>query len=90
VSPIALPAPIPPSHLRKIILMFGYKELGETEYNWILSRDDEDEPLVIPKRGALVSVTVITKMFDHTGMDLRTYMALKQIVENGSVDPEVN
>lgn len=64
--------------------MFGYKQLGETEYNWILSRDGEDEPLVLPKLGALVSVTIITKMFEHSGMNLGTYLALKAIVDNGS------
>jgi len=65
-------------------MLFGYKLLGDTQYNWILSRDDEDEPLVIPKLGALVSVTIITRVFDHSGMDLKTYLALKAIVENGS------
>ena len=64
--------------------MFGYKQLGETEYNWILSRDWEDEPLVLPKLGALEAVTIITKMFEHSGMNLGTYIALKTIVENGN------
>jgi hypothetical protein len=84
LSPIALPRPIPPADLRKIVLMFGYKQIGETEYNWILSRDGEDEPLVLPRLGTMVSVTVITKMFEHSGMTLGAYLALKYIVDNGS------
>jgi hypothetical protein len=64
--------------------MFGYKQLIETDYNWVLSRDGEDEPLILPRLGRLVSVTVITKMFEHSGMTLGTYMALKAIVDNGT------
>jgi len=82
--PIALPTPVPPEILKRIVLLFGYKELGATEYNWILSRDGEDEPLVLPRLGRVVSVIVMDKVFEHTGMTLGTYMAIKGIVENGS------
>jgi len=88
--PIALPIPISPYHLLQIILKFGYRLLGETEYNWIASRDGEDEPLVLPKLGALVSVTLMTRVFEHSGMDMGTYMALKSLISGNGNDETVH
>lgn len=85
MCPIAVPAPVSPLTLRLIVALYGYKELGQTEYNWIMLRDGADDPLILPKKGKFVSITVMDKMFAHTGMDLRAYTALKATVENGSV-----
>jgi len=80
---VSLPSLISPLLMLQIVLKFGYKLLGQTEYNWIVSRDGEDEPLVLPKLGRLVSVTVMTRVFEHSGMDMGTYLALKAMVEAG-------
>jgi hypothetical protein len=82
--PIAQVTPIPPAELYAIVLKFGYRLLGQTQYNWIVSRDGEDEPLVLPKLGHLVSLTIMNKFFEHSGMDLGTYFALKAMISGGT------
>jgi hypothetical protein len=83
VCPIAVPAPIPPAELLAILQLYGYKVLTESSYNWVLAREEDDVPIVLGKRGDAVPVEVMENMFEHSGMNLAVYLALKTSLQNG-------
>lgn len=52
-------APLSPDALKDAFVATGWKVIDEDEYNWLLARGDSDEPFVLPKKGARVSVPVM-------------------------------
>jgi hypothetical protein len=82
--PIAVPAPIPPNELFAILKLYGYKILTESRYNWVLAREEDDVPLTLGKLGDAVPVEVMENMFEHSGITLDVYLALKATLRNGS------
>jgi hypothetical protein len=81
---IAALAPITPEHLKIIFELYGYKVIAEDKFNWVLDlapvtdSAPQGEPIILPKLGDLVSLEVLMdSVFSKAGMDLRTYLALK-------------
>lgn len=50
---IAVPTPIPPTQLKRVLELHGYRSVGEDEFNWAMARGN-DVPLIIPKDGEYV------------------------------------
>jgi hypothetical protein len=63
---------IPPLQLREALDDAGYKVVESDEYNWLMARGDDDLPVVIPKRGEMVSVTIMQHLGHHPDDRLRT------------------
>ena len=78
-------APIPPNALLAILQLYGYKIIEESAYNWVLAREEDDVPLLLPKLGSAVPVEVMENAFEHSGMTLEVYFALKQSLGNGDL-----
>jgi hypothetical protein len=84
VCPIAVLAPIPPTELLAILKLYGYKIIAESRYNWVLAREEDDVPLILGKLGDAVPVEAMENMFEHSGMNLAVYFALKNSLRNGN------
>lgn len=56
-------SPIPPKALKDAMVRGGWKVVDETEYNWIVAKDDGTEPIVIPKKGRLVGVQPMQRAY---------------------------
>jgi hypothetical protein len=75
---IAALSPITPKQLKRVLELYGYTVFAESKANWMLSKDDGDEPIPLPKVGNLVALEVhMEAVFTRAGMDLRKYLALK-------------
>lgn len=66
-------APVAPEVLLKILKQASYIVIAEDEFNWSIARGDADAPLIIPKRGKLVSVEIMMDALDKAKMDNATY-----------------
>ena len=73
---LAVPSPIPPKQLKRVLELRGYKMVAEDEWNWALVLD-KGVPLIIPKDGDYVSVEVMMDTLGKAGMDLGTYFPLR-------------
>lgn len=40
----------------------GYKVVDETEYNWYLADDSSEPPIMIPKKGSVVAIPVMSNV----------------------------
>jgi hypothetical protein len=88
---IAALAPISPIHLKKIFELRGYTVTSEDEFNWVLDSDSTGEPIILPKCGDLVALEVLMDVvFTKAGMNLRTYLALRQRAEDQGIHTHVN
>jgi hypothetical protein len=87
---------VPPWAMKEILLLFGYRVIAEDEYNWVLSNTqdhlgiaepgaEENEPLILPKRGELLALDVMMDTLIKAKLDYHTYFALKAKVL-GAVD----
>lgn len=83
MCPIVVLAPLPPNELLAILQLYGYKIIAESPYNWVLTRDEDDIPLIVPKLGDAVPVETMESVFEHSGMNLAVYFALKNSLGNG-------
>lgn len=54
-----------PRELRDAFETSGFKTLEETDYNWVMGKDERDPPFVIPKKGKLVSREILDAAMDH-------------------------
>lgn len=57
-------APIPPEQFYRLIVKYGCTLEKEDDFNWVLSHHSTTRPIVIPKDGDLVSVTVMMSVLD--------------------------
>jgi hypothetical protein len=64
---IAVPAPIPPAQLKRVLELHGYRPVSEDEFNWAMARGNE-VPLIIPKDGEYVSVDVMMDALHRAGL----------------------
>ena len=55
---LKLPAPIPPTQLKRVLELHGYVVSMEDEWNWSLVKGDS-LPIVIPRDGEFVAVEVM-------------------------------
>jgi hypothetical protein len=88
-------APIPPTLLRRILEMDGYKTVAEDALNWVLVRQVADElPVILPKIGKLVAVDVLMNALDRAQMNNARYFELREIANAdatfGEMPPSVN
>jgi len=75
--------PIPPNKFRAILEKTGFRIERETEYNWTLFKIDSPRSvIVLPKKGELVSLTVMMGILDQIKMDIKTYFDLLRQVQN--------
>lgn len=56
---MAILRPIPPEALKRALEAAGYKVVDEGQRNWVLARDKDPVPVIIPKDGDLVSVDIM-------------------------------
>lgn len=69
--------PVSPDILKAILEKDGFRIDRETEFNWTLFKDESPCPvIVLPKKGKLVSVTVMMGMLAQTKMDNKKYFSL--------------
>jgi len=80
-------APISPDLLCRILKAVGYSVLGDDEFNWAMSRDKSEAPIIIPKKGEVVAVDVLMGALDHAKMDNRTFFTLRDGFLSGSAGP---
>jgi hypothetical protein len=73
---LAVPRPIPPVQLKRVVELRGYKLIDEDEWNWAFAKDD-GVPITIPKDGEYVAVDVMMDTLHKTGTDLGTYFTLR-------------
>lgn len=63
--------PIPPEVLFKVLVEAGWSAHGEDHFNWVLQRDGQ--PLVVPKHGGVVSLTVMENVLERAGFEPGRY-----------------
>ncbi len=56
--------------------LFGFEVRNEDEYNWALYRASTETVIVIPKKGEVLSVTVMMGVLDQLRMDNATFFSL--------------
>lgn len=86
-------AGIPPIAMKKILELRGWKVVAEDKYNWILETTKYDgpvmpEPIVLPKRGAVLALDIHMDTLIKTKTDLHTYFTLKeQVMPDTGISP---
>ena len=76
-------SPIPPIVLRDILVKDGFSVVRETDYNWTLFKEDSPRPVItLPKKGSLVSVTVMMEILDQIKMNNERYFDLLNQAKN--------
>ena len=75
-------APVPPTILKKILELAGYKTFKEDVHNWAMARKDDELPIILPKLGRYVAVEVMMNALDRAKMDNATYFALHEKAVN--------
>jgi hypothetical protein len=81
--------PIPPAELRCILEMDGYKILSQDEFNWVLAKGETDVPIILPKKGDLVSLEILMDTLDKAKMNDGTYFRYKSAVSGKMIPPSV-
>ena len=71
-----IPTPVPPHTLMRILELFDYMLVDEDENNWCMSKMDQEPPIIIPKRGDVVTTDVMSNVLDRARMNNATYFAL--------------
>lgn len=75
--------PISPLILKAILEKDGFRVDMETKANWTLFKKDSPCPVInVPRKGKLVSVTVMMGIFDQIQMDNKKYFRLLKQIKN--------
>jgi len=75
--------PIPPHIFKAILEKDGFSVQLDTEANWTLFKANSPYPvIVLPKKGELVSVTIMMEILNQIKMDNRKYFSLLEQVKN--------
>ncbi len=61
---MAVIAGIPPQALKSVLERAGYRAIDEDELNWLMVKDGVDEPFVVPKKGRVLGVDLMSKAHD--------------------------
>ncbi len=76
-------APTSPDIFKQTLERFGCKVVKESEYNWVLYKEGAGRPLVvIPKKGELISVSIMMATLHQLEIDNGTYFRLKAEIAN--------
>jgi hypothetical protein len=73
---LAVPRPIPPKQLKRVLELRGYEVAAEDEWNWALAKD-KGIPIIIPKEGDYVAVEVMMNTLHKAGLMLGDYFPLR-------------
>jgi hypothetical protein len=80
--------------MKRILELRGYKVVAEDQLNWVLEPTKYEsgvtqEPVTLPKRGALLAVDIMMDTLIKTKTDLQMYFRLKeQVLGKGYISPE--
>lgn len=75
---LAVPSPISPINLKRLLELKGYEVIAEDAYNWLLAKGSKTAPVPVPKLGDLVPVDVFMDVvFTKAGMNLGEYIEVK-------------
>jgi hypothetical protein len=86
---------IPPIAMKRILELRGYRVVAEDDLNWALEptryeSGQTQEPVILPKRGALLAVDIMMDTLIKTKTDLQMYFKLKeQVLGKGYISPEL-
>lgn len=61
---MAVIAGIPPQSLKGVLERAGYKAIDEDELNWLMVKEGVDEPFIVPKKGRVLGVDIMSKAHD--------------------------
>jgi hypothetical protein len=73
---LAVPTPIPPKQLKRVLEMRGYILDNEDQWNWAMVKDN-GVPIIIPKDGDYVSVEIMMDALHKSGTMLGDYFPLR-------------
>jgi len=73
---LAVPKPIPPTQVKRVLELRGYAVVNEDEWNWALAKD-KGVPIIIPKDGEYVAVEVMMDTLGKAGIKLGDYFPLR-------------
>lgn len=85
---------IPPIAMKKILELRGYRVVTQDELNWAMEpikyeSGQIQEPVILPKRGALLAVDIMMDTLIKTKTDLHMYFTLKeQVLGKGDISAE--
>jgi hypothetical protein len=85
---------IPPIAMKRILELRGYRIVSEDEFNWVMEPSKYEagslqEPITLPKRGALLAVDIMMDTLIKTKTDLQMYFSLKEkALEQPELFPE--
>ena len=83
------PAPTSPVGFKEVLERFECEVVKESDYNWVLKTKEPSRPLItIPKKGDVISLSIMMSVMDMLRMDNGTYFRLKGEVEgeHGKID----
>jgi len=76
-------SPVPPQIFKEILVKYGYSVEMETEYNWTLFKNDAARPIItVPKKGDLLSISIMMEILEQLKMDNKTYFDLLNSIQN--------
>jgi hypothetical protein len=73
---LAVPRPIPPIQLKRVLELHKYEVVNEDEWNWALAKG-KGVPIIIPKDGDYVAVEVMMDALHRAGILLGDYFPLR-------------
>jgi hypothetical protein len=65
---------LPPGVLRRLFELDGFLVEREDDYNWVLTRNDVDEVVIVPKLGPLVATDVLRSAVTAAPRPPRRYL----------------
>ena len=72
-----------PEIFKEILVKYGYSVEMETEYNWTLFKNDAARPIItVPKKGDLLSISIMMEILEQLKMDNKTYFDLLNSIQN--------
>lgn len=69
-------SPAPPPLLLQALLLDDYTIVMEDDHNWCVSKDDAEEPIIVPKKGEMVALEIIDDIRAKAGWDNKRYLQL--------------
>ncbi len=75
--------PIPPDIFKALLENYGFLVEKESEHNWTFFKDDAPQPVIIlPKKGELLSVDVMTGILNQLKINNKEYFELLDSIKN--------
>jgi len=74
--------PVPPHILKAVLEKDGFSVKMDTEANWTLFKASSPSPvIVLPKKGKLVSITIMMGILAQLKMDNKKYFSLLEQIK---------